>query len=232
VPSAQSATAQAAFCPITNQRAVSEPRQNTPITAPSGIEGQDLATKSSMPSMPASFASACHLRRWLRSSVLSPLKERNALGRVACKSSRPPQPSPTKPVSLQLDAAIGGPELPHLRPRRTNPNQSCRRQTLPRKGDDGICNVSTRCGYTARQSHTCAAPLCRPEETPAVAGSVTQQSTPFEWRRPWANHDAPPNMHIGQTGLRLHGLPPRQRVVVPVVTGTTLPPPPPALPTT
>jgi hypothetical protein len=63
-------------------------------------------------------------------------------------------------------------------------------------------------------------------------GSVTQQSPPFEWRRPWADHNALPNMHIGQTTLRLHGLPLHQRVVVPVVTGTTLFPPPPPLPTT
>ena len=36
--------------------------------------------------MPASLASACHLRRWLRSSVLSPLKERSTVvtGELGC----------------------------------------------------------------------------------------------------------------------------------------------------
>jgi len=163
---------------MTSHRAVSEPRQNTPITAPSGGEGQGLATRSSIPSMPASFAAACHLRRWLRSSVLSPLKERNALGRVACKSSRPPQPSPMKPASLQLDFASGGPTPGCLTSGSVAPKVmtglgTCRRIGAAQRGQPRACRGPSREPGTQQQPDP-----------------VTHKSA-FDGLRPLAGHDAP-----------------------------------------
>src|SRR6185312_7848291 len=78
----------------------------------------------------------CHARKWLRSSALSPLKERSALGRVACKSSHPPKPS--RHVTDRRCKRRANRGLPSHTASRTTPKSFPTREQLPKRSDSGI----------------------------------------------------------------------------------------------